>query len=744
MEPASIELGSWVSLNLSKSDVAIIGTVAFNGYTDFSDGVWLGIVLVPECRKFAKNKGSVQGKQYFTQFEQDRNSTIDTNQSTANFGIFVRPEKINILSVDDVIALANLSVDSKIQLLHENIETQRLKYIDLLSKFEIINVEYLQSLSETESFRNQLKNLTLDYNALKESNESHGLPASPDFDSTLENRKLKLSLTQLSQDFTEKENSYIDTITSLKKDVSYLEKKINSLNLPDNILSDLNDSELLIEKLTLDNTSLISEIKHLNSKIDELEAKIRLNDELNSCYQQTEVELNDIINDLKVQLDQTSTDLRNEKLNLEKANQIIIKLSSSLSSSSPPPPPSDSIVSLPQASLDASLYKNLLLSFEHSFIDYLSFIKTHLCDPKYLKTLEFYKSLYQLKHFIGAILKYSEINRAHSHNWNLLRFKIEFIEHLLPYDFSNTLYKYKTPIDNTISLILHWLMQNDEANDSSLLLSIATPSTLSLNPYDESFEILFESPLLRRELLIYTLNLRDERNEALNQLRLEHKGVANETANNIAMDSINGTFPEVDAVDLVTNPIWKLESPSNVKLESTADDKLQRLETKIQILQSKLLDEKQSHLHLISLQQKIDNESSENNKLNGQISALMENEDNLWSQVCALKGCLQKYGIKNDTLSLRDEFDILEKNKLLNTIQNQRRIISNLSDSRQLNISNFPFLESDCVIKTKSSVDSCYYRRIDKLFNINTGNLATSDYGNNLYLEKLLEYINLC
>lgn len=150
MEPASIELGSWVSLNLSKSDVAIIGTVAFNGYTDFSDGVWLGIVLVPECRKFAKNKGSVQGKQYFTQFEQDRNSTIDTNQSTANFGIFVRPEKIKILSVDDVIALANLSVDSKIQLLHENIETQRLKYIDLLSKFEIINVEYLQSLSETD------------------------------------------------------------------------------------------------------------------------------------------------------------------------------------------------------------------------------------------------------------------------------------------------------------------------------------------------------------------------------------------------------------------------------------------------------------------------------------------------------------------------------------------------------------------------------------------------------------------
>lgn len=55
------------------------GEIAFKGETQFSTGIWLGIIL-DEAN--GKNSGSVQGVQYFT--------------TTEKRGLFVRPEQVQI------------------------------------------------------------------------------------------------------------------------------------------------------------------------------------------------------------------------------------------------------------------------------------------------------------------------------------------------------------------------------------------------------------------------------------------------------------------------------------------------------------------------------------------------------------------------------------------------------------------------------------------------------------------------
>lgn len=59
-----------------------LGTVAFKGTTDFSEGEWVGVIL-DECK--GKNNGSVKGKAYFT--------------CDDNYGLFVRAGQVRCVKL---------------------------------------------------------------------------------------------------------------------------------------------------------------------------------------------------------------------------------------------------------------------------------------------------------------------------------------------------------------------------------------------------------------------------------------------------------------------------------------------------------------------------------------------------------------------------------------------------------------------------------------------------------------------
>ena len=74
----NLQLGDRVAIDGGKQ-----GQVAFYGATEFSRGIWVGVVLeMPE----GKNNGSVNGVQYFV--------------CAPNHGIFTRPQKLRLLQRD--------------------------------------------------------------------------------------------------------------------------------------------------------------------------------------------------------------------------------------------------------------------------------------------------------------------------------------------------------------------------------------------------------------------------------------------------------------------------------------------------------------------------------------------------------------------------------------------------------------------------------------------------------------------
>jgi chromosome segregation ATPase len=682
-----IEIGDWTQISLENSHIPIIGTVAYIGEPAFATGIWLGLILIPECRKFAKNNGTVQGKHYFSL---NTNGKDDFTANDFNFGIFIKPEKVSKLSIDSLISLNHVSSETKFQLLKDYFHSFQQKYNYLSTKLEMLEIEYTASISDRESLIEELNELKLNYNAIKSLNSSDIPP------NQIINKKLELELIQLKENFVQKEYSYIETIEFLKSDLKNLENKINSLNLNDHLLDDLHNSESIIERLTLENSELLEELNNLKDKNN-------LNNDLINCYEQTESELNNLVNNLEVKIKSLNNDLLIERNNLEKANEII----SNFNFDSQNQNQTKSLKSM------SSMYSKLINSLNSSFEIYSTFISNKIIHPNYSDLLIFYKSLFQLKEFIAIIISYNE----NVQNWRVLLSKLIFIENLLPYDTSKYLLQFKVSIDKISSLILHYIEQNDEINDLPLLLSTSTD--ISMDPNDKKLQDFFELGLLSRELEIYNKSLNGEDTTNLLELQAQNLGF------------INGIQTQ-----LLKHPFWKISSISNESTNSIntiGKDELEQLRLKIKILQSKLIDEKETQHDLIKLERQLKEEKNLNLNLNLQLDKSHESENYLTNELENLKSKLNKYGI-NDENSTIDEFELLEINKLLKTIKNQRQIILKLTT--QKSDTKFEDLEFIGQKILKPTIPSFLNRRIDQLFDINLQQDA------NIQQQQLLEYIN--
>lgn len=756
-ETDGVYLGCWVSLKLPAASTHIVGTVRYIGPTDFASGDWLGLVLVPECRKFAKNKGNVQGKQYFTLQEEEKEGEEATYVPTSgpSFGIFVRPQAARPLSTMELIALQDLTPDTKINLLCSRVETSRRQLAEVTERLEVTQVERECLTSDTDSLKKQLDNLILEHGALLstlEERQNGGARKNED-DLLMENKKLEQSLMLLRNDFQQRESEFIETIDSLKEDFQNLESKIKSGSGAgvnnNNTSTDLNDYELIVERLTAENSDLLSKVDQMSSKIAELEHLVTLNKELNACYEQTEKELNEVIANMGKRISEAGEEITSYKNNLKEANERISSYENLLE------------MSQQNTAKYQGIYKKILLAFNESSEAYTKFVLNKLSEPEWKTTLELLNLLYRLRYSANVILQYCESESDDYTKWYTLCLKLELISELLGYDKAHLFNKYLSNAENIITFIMHCIELNNENEDAPLLLNMSLDlpieiSTSFLNK-ERQFCNSIEPPLLCRELMLYFLSAKDLSDSQLylqlKQSRAENKGVQPKNIEEFAADLQEGNFDDLNFtfVEIRQKAFWELQKEQPPTFSSTSSDQTE-LELKVKILQSKLLDEKKIHNEILQLERKSREHEKSESILEEKLRQAKEKDTILNSQIDNLKKLLAKYGIndsENHSLNLADEFEILEKSKLLNTIGKQRTLITKLIEHTNDQPGTYKSLEKKLsqpqelrAPKLAPHIPSTFYRRIDTLFDICSLPLSDSAHNHNFNRQKILEYLD--
>ncbi|TID23185.1 hypothetical protein CANINC_003202 [Pichia inconspicua] len=688
-----IEIDNIVLLNLANSEKSIVGTIAFIGKTEFSPGIWLGLILVPECRKFAKNNGSVQGKQYFNLPKEE---SVGVSE---NFGIFVRPEKVKVLSPESLIAIHDISNITKLKLLFDYLIKLQYKYNDALAKLEILQVEYDNVLFDKNEILSKYKELNIDFLALK------SVQSSTD-NTNIEDEKLKLSMEHMKLDYQEKENDLLQKIQLLKNDIAILQSKLQ-LN-PDEsnkgILQELNRSEELIEKLTIENTELIARLEEIVSLKGQLELQLNEQKELIANLQQLNTDLTQKVKHLNQNLQDCNNTLENEKTKNQSLSKELSLLKQTHDFSS------------------TGLYPKLissLCSSSHQFSE-----KIATCLPKHTELLDLYLLSIQSLNF-SYVLKES----IDSASWNLTYKQLDLIVHLLPFDVSHYFLNMKESIESINTLILHYLETNDEMNDMNLITTISVK--VPLDPNDDILQNSFDRNLYNRELAIYSLsNEQDNRREQLLLLREEHCGL---TDSSLELFLRTG---EIEKIKLSQRPIWEQHEIVYPVVDTS---EIENLKTKVKVLQSKLLDEKKFQQELIDLHRKIRISDEEKQQLESKLKVTKVHENQLQDQIRNITLKLKKYGIDKSN-SIADEYEILEKKKLLETIQFQRSLLNKLTSDKTVELSLTPIQRRNI---HNPAVPTSIFRRIDKLFDINLTPLTNSQNLHTYKEQQLLEYLHL-
>lgn len=687
------EKGDWVSIKLASSDKTVVGTVAYVGETEFAPGMWLGLILVPECRKFAKNNGSVQGKVYFSLL----NGDFDDD---AGFGIFVRPEKVQLLGIDSLLKIPDISSNTKLQLLAENLQTLQLQYANLFSKLEILQVEYDSAVFDRSEMLERYNKLNINFKALESVQNNAGL-------TSIEDEKLKITIKQLHEEYDIKEEKYIETITLLRNEISMLQSKLQmqSKDLDQDILSELRNSEEIVEKLTFENSDLVAKIEEAQMLVQDLQSQLERRKSTITNLEEVNSDLKSKINKLDVELNDRNDELEYEKKRYQTTNEELKRLEQK------------------QNYMSTGLYSKLIASLQIS-LDRFTNIINHVAAEQ-MDLLKFYRSSLQLLEFSSVI---KDIN--HSEDWILLHKQLSFIVNLISYDSSNYLLKFSQPIESINSLILHYLEINDEMNDTDLLLSISLGIPLDVNSID--LQKVFESVLLNREIAIYLIDqTQASLKEELILLRNEEYGINIESFNHFLE---TGNY---EKVMLAHKSIWKRKDKSDVIFDTS---EVENLKIQVKLLQSKLLDEKKFQNVLIDLHKKIRSSESEKQQLEFQLKQAIDKGNNLEGEIVNITKKLKKYGI-DDTSSTVDEYALLEKKKLLNSIDFQRLLIKKLTTGA---VSKYPFLYKVERQKQYSPpIQNSVFKRIDTLFEINATPLTTSQHNHSYKEQQLLQYLNL-
>lgn len=739
-----LHIGSWVSLKLSTAAIPIVGTVHYIGNTDFAEGTWLGLILIPECRKYAKNNGIVQGKRYFDLPTDE----LVGDGVNSNFGLFVRPKTIRVLTVKDLITSSDISQNSKIGLISTYIHLLKSQLLEYSAKLEMAHVEQECSSVEMESLKQKFSELTIEHNALKSLSDKAQEEA-VESDMILQNKKLQFKLAQIEEEFHQREYEYLETIDLLKQDFKNLESKIKSGDavLNEKIISDLTSSELIIEKLTTENSDLLTNIDEMTSKITELERLLNLNKDLNACYEQTEKELNETIVELKqIIVDKEST-LEIYKKSLSEANGLISsheKLKEMQNKNK---------VEL------QGLYQRILLAFTTSKEAFSNFLLRNIINSEWKQILNLIESLYKLKYISTDILTFCDSKSVEYNGWNNLVLKLDFMLNLVIYDNKNVFLCYLDYIEKINTFILNTIKLNNETEDASLILTMSLKLPLDIDSFIQD-NTSFENVLINRELLIYYLSVSKNTDsklfKQLEECRKDRKGIQLDDINSV-IKSIDDFDGFIEIVDSKSKPFWELDvKKQEIKVESTSvsstNEIQEELELKIQILQSKLSDEKKVQQNIADLERKSRQHDENEKTLTLKLQEAKGNETMLTNEVQRLRKTFQKYGIKESTgSSIADDFEILEKSTLLSTIEKQRSLISELSELSNTKNDSIERMKQEWKaldqparsVKFVSAVPSIYYRRLDSLFDNCMIPISNSSHNHSYHYQKLLEYLNI-
>lgn len=751
-----VYLGCWVSLKLSAATTHIVGTVRHVGTAEFASGDWLGLVLVPECRKFAKNDGSVLGRQYFTLNEEEKEREMASKVPPgSSFGIFVRPQAARPLSTRELIALQDITPDTKINLLCTRIETSKRQLAELSEQLEVTQVERECLVSDTDSLRKQLDDLIIEHRALLstlEERQSGGAGRGED-DLLMENKRLEHSLTLLRNDFQQKETEFIETIDSLREDFQTLESKIKSRSGTavddDKSSSEFSEYELIVERLTAENSDLLSKVDQMTLKIAELEHLVTLNKDLTACYEQTEKELNDVIAKMGKRISEAAEEISSYQNSLKEANERISSFENYLESSQQ------------NATKYHGIYKKILSALNESSNAYNKFLLDKISKPEWKNTLQLINLLYRLKYSANIILQYCESGSDDYTKWHILRLKSELMLELVGYEKAHVFDKLLTNAENIITFIMHCVELNDENEDACLLLnmSMELPFDIPNSFLNEEgpFYNSIEPSLLFRELMVYFFSANQQCDSEtclqLKQSRAEHKGVKPKNIETFFADLQEGSFDNLDFAFVIIGekPFWEIEKEQPQVSTSKSSDQTE-LELKVKILQSKLLDEKKIHNEIMQLERKRREHEKSESVLEEKLKEAKEKDELLNTQIDKLQKLLAKYGINHSeshTPNLTEEFDILEKSKLLNTIGKQRTLITKLVEHTSEHPDTFKLLEKKLPQprglhppKLAPPIPSIFYRRIDKLFDICSLPISDSVHNHSFNHQKILEYLD--
>lgn len=690
---SELEIDDIVLLKLASTEKSIVGTIAFIGKTDFSPGDWLGLILVPECRKFAKNNGCVKGKQYFNLLVTAPNTQED------NFGIFVRPDKVVGLSLEALVAIPDISYSTKLKLLLNHLTKLQFKFTNALSKLEMLQVEYDNVFFEKNEILSKYKELSINFQALESVKNNIN-------STNVEDQKIKLTIEQMKNDYQERETGFMQTIQLLKNDIAILQSKVqvNPDDSNKHILDELKRSEELIEKLTVQNTELMTRIEEAETLNRQLELQLEQQSVTIENLNQQNNGLTIDVQDLKLKLKTRQSELENEKAKYKSARKELKQLKQVNDYSS------------------AGLYSKLIASLNSSSIQFANEIGNSLSKHKDL--IHFYNTSLQLLGFTNILKDATE-----SEIWNFISKQLDFIVHLLPYDTSHYLLEFKNSIDSINALILHYLEANDEMNDINLMITIS--ANIPFDPNSDTLQNAFDKALYNRELAIFLLPQEEEKlKEELVLLRNEHYGIANTSVESI-LDS-----RKIDKVKLLQNPVWEHYEVVH-PVEDTSE--IDNLRTKVKVLQSKLVDEKKFQQELVDLHKKLRATDADRHHLETQLKQTLSHESQLQDQINEITVKLKKYGIDNAS-SVVDEYQVLEKRKLVETIDFQRSLLNKLTSNESQNYSLIPIERKRMYT---SSVPTSTFRRIDKLFEINLTQLSTSKNSHSYKEQQLLEYLNL-
>ncbi|QHS76565.1 Nip100p [Saccharomyces paradoxus] len=383
--------------DISLQDIVLVnemkGRVKFIGETKFAKGIWYGIEL---DKPLGKNDGSVSGTRYFD---------IDVKKANLNggyYGLFCRRDTLRFYkptgdehsspngnTAQETIKKLQVECESlTFELNRRKIENHELKIAA-----ENLSISETDLLSKTSDLDKLVKKLKMENGNMKihleNFNKMLDVPndaMARDLDKdTLQERNCLLQglleQTKLSYDKAMKmQEDLLEENTQLLEENAVLSKKVSDLGLQlqqtNNTIGDLvlqieaqSKSSNIVDRLTNDNILLTSNIKALNSELEELHVKEELEENLRITYEQLEQEL-------RLQLSNLQSALENKKELADTYIEENERLKATLESFEEKATHKSQSLELKVNTLQEELYQNKLL--KNFYQIYEPFTQSHL------------------------------------------------------------------------------------------------------------------------------------------------------------------------------------------------------------------------------------------------------------------------------------------------------------------------------------------------------------------------------